>query len=157
MGKRSWLINIDGIDYNIEYIWRVFSKKLSVNKEHILIKKSRFLTDISETHFSLGTTDIILVHRGIKIDLVLEGKYISNGKVFLSVNDIPKWTWIFIILNTLLLLSFRFIPCIFSFIGIFLSIQISISQKFKINSKIILCSLLTIVFYELLFMLILTY
>lgn len=154
MGKKNWKLNIDDVDYNIEYAWGVFSKKLSANGQDIPMEKSKFLTGINETHFSLGSKEIAFVNMGRKIDLALDGKYISTGEDFVSIGDMPKWAWIFIILNGLILINLGALPCVIALMGILLSVQTSISPKLKTFPKVLICCLITLVCYGLLFMLI---
>ena len=146
---------IDDITYNIKYTWGLFSKKLSTDGQDGPMAKSKFFTGINETHFTLGSKEVVFVHMGRKIDLALNGKYVTTGEDFVSISDMPKWNWIFIVLNALIpiITLGGALPCVLGIMGILLCTQISVSPKFKVVPKIIICCLITLICYGLFFIL----
>ena len=148
---KQWELTVDGIEYNVEFYRKTFSRGLRVNGQDIPLEKSKTLGTTSETHFLLGSKTAILVIIGNKIDVALDGKYIDSGNDYVPVGSMPKWIWIFIVLNGLVIAGGGALPFALAFLGVTISIRTSISAKMKFIPKLLICILVTIINYALLF------
>ncbi|BCZ46232.1 hypothetical protein psyc5s11_22990 [Clostridium gelidum] len=148
---KNWELTVDGIEYNVEFYRKIFSRGLRVNGQDIPLQKSKTLGTTSETHFLLGSKNAILVIIGNKIDVALDGKYIDSGNDYVPVASMPKWAWIFIILNGLVIIGGGALPFLLAFLGVTISIRTSISAKMKFIPKLLICIVITIINYALIF------
>ncbi|SFC55528.1 hypothetical protein [Clostridium uliginosum] len=147
MKKKTWIIIVDGISYNIELKQKLFSKKLFVNNEEVPFEKSKYLGMANETHFMLGIKEAVLVSLGNKIDVAIDGKYLNSGREYVALERMPAWTWIFIVLNGLVIIGGGALPFLLAFMGMTLSIRISLSQRINTFLKVLLSFLLTSINY----------
>ena len=147
---KQWELTVDGIEYNVEFYRKTFSRGLRVNGQDIPLEKSKTLGTTSETHFILGSKTAVLVIIGNKIDVALDGKYIDSGNDYVPVGSMPKWAWVFIILNGIVVIGGGAIPVALALIGVTFTIRTSISAKMKFIPKILICILITIINYALL-------
>jgi len=148
---KNWELTIDGVEYNVEFYRKTFSRGLSVNGQDVPLEKSKTLGATSETHFLLNSKPAVLVTIGNKVDLALDGTYIDSGKTYIPVGSMPKWGWIFVVLNALVALGLGAIPFLLAFLGVTLSIRASLSAEMKLIPKVIICVLITVVNYVLFF------
>lgn len=149
--NKNWKVTVDGIEYNVEFYRKTFSSGLRVNGQDIPLEKSKNLGTTNETHILLGTKTAILVIMGNKIDLALDDTYMDSGKKYVPCGSMPKWCWIFVVLNGLVAVGLGAIPCLLAFIGVTLSLRVSLSVEMKLIPKILICILITVANYVLFF------
>lgn len=152
MAKLNWVVPVDETTYNIEYQQKTFSKSLIINGTQVNFEKSKTAGLSSETHLQLGSKTAVLVIVGKKIDLAVDGVYLSNGKPYIPIGPMPAWNWVFVILNGLILIGLGLLPCLLALLGVTFCTKISISKKIPAPVRILLCIVITLinyfVFYE---------
>ena len=127
---QNYLISLDNCDAQ-EYKIGKSSQLLGVNED--------FPVEIDEQK-------CLVAIRGKKIRLVANGTYVDNGEVFKPVSPIPKWYWVFFVLNILMpIISVGgAISMALAALGIYGSVAIARKEEKSIVFRVILCSLITL-------------
>jgi hypothetical protein len=146
MSKKKWTTTIDDITYNIEFTTILFKKKLLVNSLPIKLESSKTFGITRETTFNLGDETAILVNIDKEADIAINGVYLDSGKKYITVKYMPNWNFIFL---GLILLIFIFsydsiCAALFTLIGIYFLIRISVEPSFKTKQRVFLCFFITL-------------
>ncbi|MDR3596722.1 hypothetical protein [Clostridium sp.] len=160
MRIKNWIVTIENVDYRIEFISKFYKKELLVNKVPVKLEFSKTFGITRETIFKLGTTTAILVNIDRNSDIVIDGTYLDSGEKHITVKNIPLWTYLFLGLILLIyLFSYTSIcSALFSLLGCYFLIRISIEPSFNLKQRILFCLIITLLlhlfFWYVLFLLI---
>lgn len=160
MKIKTWIISIDNMTYNIEFITKFYNKKLLVNNIPIKLERSKTFGISRETTFYIGNKTAILVNIDKNHDVAIDGIYLDSGEKYVSVKKMPLWNYIFLLL-VLPIYFFTYTSicsALFTLLCCYFIIRMSIEPTFKLRNRIISCCILTILlhlfFWYVLFLLI---
>ncbi len=85
--KKTWTLNVDGINHTIEYKrnW------LIVDGEKYKLKSANFFIQMIDYSIHFGDKECRLVVIGNKVDLAVDGVYLGSGQPYEPVGNIPVW------------------------------------------------------------------
>ncbi len=141
MEKKKWIVKTEEKDYEIKLI---SSNKIKIDDEEFKIAPLRhksLMGVITEYKLPVEEHEIYLVYNFNKYILVVDGQNYDTEKDYTMIENIPKWTYIFVVLNAINFFNGVIGVC-FAFLGISLTFKICTSNM-NIISKIFL-SLLTL-------------
>lgn len=116
------LLLIDEVEKPVIFTWQNFFKGLDMP-------------------FTIKDEDLRLIILGNKRDLVIDGKYLSNGAPYEPVGPLPGWAWIFIVLCAALpVLSLGgVIPVLYAFTACQYIVRTSLRTDCSLGFKIMVC------------------
>ena len=146
MKIKCWTVTIENVEYNIEFISKFYKKELLVNKIPIKLNNSKTFGITRETNFNLGNKKAILVNIDKNSYIVIDDTYLGSGAKYISVKNIPTWTYLFLGLIALIyLFSYTSIcSALFTLLGFYFLIRISIEPSFNLKQRILFCLIITI-------------
>lgn len=142
MKKRKWLVKTEKNNYEIKLVPNsliiVDGKKYSLDK----LKTKSMLNFITEYKVPIKDEKILLSYYINKYILVVDGKDYDTGKDYVSISDIPKITYVFMLLNSFNLFNGVVGVCL-AFLGVFLTLKVSclnvnVFIKFWLNVLILI-------------------
>jgi hypothetical protein len=93
----KWKINLDGDDYEIKVDLNPWTgkHKIYVDDEPVRFDTPALVSFVAgfDQYIKIGCHDIFVTLRKGKMDLAINGKMLSNGKLFVPLPDAPKWMW----------------------------------------------------------------
>ena len=141
MKKYNWELN-GKKNYKIEI---VNAAKIKINEEEIELKKlehKNLLFVIAEYKLPLEEKDVLLSIQNGKYHLIVDNKYYNIDKEYVGIEDIPKWIYLFIIINMINFLNGAFGICL-AFLSLGLILKICTEKMNKLG-KFLLCLMVTI-------------
>lgn len=146
MRRKMWTTTVDNVTYNIEFTTKLLKKKLLVNSLPIKLEPSKTFGITRETAFNIGNKIAILVTIDNEVDVAIDGIYLGSGMKYVTVKYMPNWNYIFL---GLILLIFIFsyssiCAALFTLIGLYFLIRISIEPSFKTKQRVLLCFFITL-------------
>lgn len=149
MKVKNWIVTIENVDYNIKFITRLCKKELFVNEAPISLSFSKTFGITRETTFSLGNKTAILVNIDRNCDVAIDGFYLDSGEKYATVKNIPLWNYIFLGLILLIyILSYTSVcSALFTLLGCYFLIRISIEPSFSLKQRILICSNITLLMH----------
>ncbi len=93
--KNKWTIQVDGVEHTVEYKKGFKCKMVVDGNETILKSKNPFVIIIDEP-IQLESKEVNLVVTGMKADLAVDGFFLGSQKKYVPIDDLPKWTWLFV-------------------------------------------------------------
>lgn len=135
-GKEKWIVKTEEKDYEIQL---VSSNKVTINGEEYVLsqfKSNSFLGLLSEYKLPIDDANIILSYSVSKYILVVDGKNYDTGKEYVLISNMPKITYIFIVLHAINFINGAVGIC-FACLGVSLTLKINCS-KMPFIVKIIL-------------------
>jgi len=122
----TFTVSVDGVEY----------QTYKTGKNSLLVINEDFPLEIDGEAF-------IIALRGNKKRLVNNNQYIDNGEEFIAAKPLPKWAWIFVILNFALVALGGAIPAGFGVGGAAGCAGVINSGRSTAN-KVALCCLITV-------------
>lgn len=149
MRIKNWIVTIENVDYNIEFISSFYKKELLINKVPIKLNFSKTFGITRETTFTLGNKTAILVCIDKNSDISIDGTYLDSGEKYVSIENIPLWTYIFLVLILpIYLLSYTSIcSALFTLFGCYLLIRISVEPSLNSIKRILFCLITTLLMH----------
>ncbi|WP_315069978.1 hypothetical protein [uncultured Clostridium sp.] len=146
MRRKIWTTTVDNVTYNIEFTTKLLKKELLVNSSPISLEPSKTFGITRETAFNLGNKTAILVTIDKEADVAIDGIYLGSGMKYVTVKYMPNWNYIFLGLILLIFISSYNSICaaLFTLIGLYFLIRISLEPSFKTKQRILLCSFITL-------------
>lgn len=156
--SRTWEIKIDEKNYEIEFIQDFWfnNHKVFVNGEKEVYNKNIFKDYLGiDIPLTLGSKEVILVHRGNFTDISVDGVFWDSDEKYREPEKMNKWNLVFVFLCILLPLLTRggAIPVLLAIVGIIVILRNSISPNIK--NKILANFIVTLGIYAVVFLLIL--
>lgn len=95
MPKHHFTVELDGEKHEIDFEVNSWSagKTLTIDEKEYSAEKGNYITAIGDTSFRIGEHECFIAMRSRRARLVVDGKYVDNGKDFsplLSYKDMPK-------------------------------------------------------------------
>lgn len=149
MRIKNWIVTLENVDYNIEFISRFYKKELLVNKVPIKLNFSKTFGITRETAFNLGNKTAILVCIDRNSDIAIDGYYLDSGEKYVNVENMPLWTYIFLalILPIYLLSYTRICSALFTLFGCYILIRLSVEPSFNLIKRMLFCLILTLLMH----------
>lgn len=151
--NNSWSVVIDEKPYNVQFKG---SRKLTINGEKVKLKTYRRKLGLlkslvsDEYEIPLGSKTALLVIQNMKSpQLVIDNKDCATGEEYIPL-DIPKWSYIFIILHFINILNGA-IGCALAIAGMAATTAISANKKFSAAVKLILDLVILVLFFAITF------
>lgn len=94
--KKVWNVNVDGVNYCVEYTAGAFSKKLAVNGVETKVKSQNYFIMMIDMPVMLGAKQAQFVVIGSKADLVIDGMYLDQQKPYVPLHAIPTYAYVFL-------------------------------------------------------------
>lgn len=149
MRIKKWIVTIENVEYNIEFISSFYKKNLLVNKVPIKLNFSKTFGITRETTFKLGNRTAILVCIDKNSDIAIDGIYLDSGEKYVNAENVPLWTYIFLaLISPIYLLSYTSIcSALFTLLGFYLLIRISVEPSLNLIKRIFFCLIATLLIH----------
>lgn len=146
MKIKNWIVTIENVDYDIKFTSKLYKKELLVNKLPIKLRFSKTFGITRETTFNLGNKTALLVNIDRNSYIVIDGIYLDSGEKYVSVKNIPLWNYIFLgLISLIYLLSYTSIcSALFTLLGLYFLIRVSIEPSFDVKHRILYSIIITI-------------
>lgn len=94
--KKVWNVNVDGVNYCVEYTTGVFSRKLAVNGIETKLKSQNAFVMLVDMPIMLGAKPAQFVVIGNKVDIAIDGMYLDQQTPYVPLNAVPTYAYIFV-------------------------------------------------------------
>lgn len=149
MKKQEWTIKEGKNNYKIELL---SPTNITINDESIdltTLNSKNLLFVMTEYKLPIENKEVILSCSNGKWHLIVDGKDYDTNKDYTPIEKIPKWIYVFIILNATNFINGVVGICC-AFLGMFLTLKVCTS-KMNVFSKILLSILILIGMYIIVF------
>ncbi|MDD6212428.1 MAG: hypothetical protein PUB22_04710 [Clostridiales bacterium] len=97
---KVWKISVNGKENEVIFTPNRWSGKhrLTINGKDIELKKSPFQVFVGiDQPIHIAGKECRFVLIGNKADIAVDGTYVDSKKMYVPLNSMPWWTWIFIV------------------------------------------------------------
>lgn len=149
MRIKNWKVTVENVDYNIEYVSSFYKKSLLVNNVTLKVNFSKTFGITRETPFNLGNKKAILVCIDKNSDIAIDGYYLDSGEKYVNVENVPPSTYIFLaLILPIYLLSYTSIcSALFTLLGFYILIRISVEPSLNLIKRILFCLMATLLMH----------
>lgn len=132
MSNNSWSVtDCNGVAHTISFNRKWTGKmEIQVDMDVYQVKSSNWFINLVDYEIMLPGTNCHVVVIGNKVDLTINGVYVSNGKPFEPINKLPAWIWVLVGLSVIG--GFLFGGWLFMFLGAAISmfaLQLIMNKK----------------------------
>nr|WP_319489335.1 hypothetical protein [uncultured Caproiciproducens sp.] len=147
---QNWSYIVDNKSYQISFIPNQWSgkHKLTVNGEEIKLDRKPFQSFAGlDQPINFGGKEARFVLIGNKVDIAIDGKYLSSRKAYMPLKSIPGWVWIFVVACALIPIVALggAIPALLGVAGAIAILRVAILPKMKTGIKLFIYFFITIV------------
>lgn len=147
MSQKTWSVVIDGQNYNVTYRSAFSTKKsyVEINGEQVPFssmqrRTNKYFGTLQEYTFHFGSGEEgILTIAGDSSDVIIHGISVSNGCDYVPADKLPKWSYIFLVLNAAILLFGGAIPVMMAFLGVSWTMQVVVNPRSSTMAKVLKC------------------
>jgi len=147
MGKKIWNVSIDGEAYNVVYSSGLSFKKsyVEINGEKIPFNDmkrtvNKYWGMLQEYEFTFqGGKEGKMIQAGSGQDVVINGISVATGYDYVPVDKLPKWSYIFLVLNAAIALLGGAIPVGMAFLGVSWTMSMVINPRSSTGAKVLQC------------------
>lgn len=144
MQTQQWLINVNGMNYQVEFRPSQWSgnHQLFVNGQQIPLQKVFFQAFVGmDQAVNIGGKECRLVMLGSKADLAVDGVYIGSQKPYAPRKGMPWWSWIFVAACVAIpIVSLGgALPMVLGVLGALGCVRTAISPSMKMPAKLLSC------------------
>ena len=151
-GKKKNVIEteIEGVKYAIDISHASKNKAVLVNGTSYPFtemedKKSRIGGILQEYSFNVAGHQAIYATRWGNADVALDGKSLMTGKDYISIENLPKWSIIFFVMELIWVIGGGALPCLCAFAALSVNYNIVMNPKHNTAVKVILSILCFVV------------
>lgn len=101
MNTNSWSVtDCNGVAHTITFNRKWTGKmEIQVDMDVYQVKSSNWFINLVDYEIMLPGTSCHVVVIGNKVDLTINGVYVSNGKPFEPISNMPVWIWVLVALS----------------------------------------------------------
>lgn len=149
MGRKSWVISLDGKEHEIVFNRALLLGRsiLIIDGENIPLPNNMYSNYIGyDVDVKIGDKLGRLVSLGSWADIVIDGHYVNSGKPYIPLEDFKWWSWFFVFMCALVVVYSRIgsLSIIIALFGVMWSLQVSVCPELSIKQKLIYSFLIVV-------------